>query len=126
MNNLQKGQIFWAKDYENHKHPIVFLKAEDDEKFLACILSKTNTNGNKPMLETHFLNKKEDGTNYSIKFKNSHLVHTKVLIKEYAWLKRLRPDGMLTEAGLDFIDANLENVVPQYLSIDIKTASEKK
>lgn len=123
---MEKGQIFLAKDYKNHKHPIVFLKAEDDEKFLACILSTKDTNGNKPMNEDHFLNKKEDGSNYSIRFRNSHLVHSKVFIKEYAWLKQLQPDGMLTESGLEFIENNLQDVVPEFLMIDIKSASELK
>lgn len=123
---LKKGQIFWAKDHVNHKHPIVFLKAEDNEKFLACILSKTDTNGNKAMLPDHFVNSKEDGNNYSIRFRNSHLVHAKVFIKEFEWLRRLEPDGMLTNKGIEFIEENLKDAIPEFLSISIKAASELK
>ena len=121
---MEKGQIFWARDHVNHKHPIVFLKAEDDEKFLACILSKTNTDGNKPMLPDHFLDTKEDGSDYSIKFKNSYLVHSKVFIKEFKMLRNLQPDGMLTSKGIEFIEENLKYVIPEFLSISIKAASE--
>ncbi|KUJ55631.1 hypothetical protein [Chryseobacterium aquaticum] len=123
---MEKGQIFWAKDHENHQHPIVFLKAEDEEKFLACILSTKDTNGNKPMSPDHFFDTKKDGSNYSIKFKTSHLIPSRVFIKEFAWLKSLNPDGMLTKSGIDFIDDNLNDAVPEFLSISIKADSELK
>lgn len=124
MLNLEKGQIFWAKDHENHKHPIVFLKAEDDEKFLACILSTKNINGNIPMCSDHFFDKKQDGSIYSIKFKTSHLIPSRVFVKEYAWLKSLDPSGRLTESGVNFIEDNIGDAVPKFLSINIKSELE--
>lgn len=126
MPNLEKGQIFWAEDYQNHKHPIVFLEAVDEEKFLACILSTKNTNGNKPMSPDHFLDKKDNGSNYSIRFKASHLIPSRVFIKEFAWLKSLTADGMLTESGIDFIEENVKDAVPEFLSINIKAERESK
>ena len=121
---MKKGQIFWTKNQVNHKHPIVFLKAEDDENFLECILSKTDTNGNNAMLPDHFVNTKEDGSYYSIKYRNSHLVHAKVFIKKIEWLRRLQPDGMLTNKGIEFIEENLKDIIPEFLFISIKAASE--
>ncbi|GEM_PF-1660034 len=126
MHNLEKGQIFWAKDHKNHKHPIVFLEAEDDEKFLACILSTKKINGNIPMSSDHFFDKKDNGSSYSIKFKTSYLVPSRVFVKEYSWLKSLDPDGRLTESGVNFVEDNIGDAVPEFLSINIKAERESK
>lgn len=119
-----KGQIFWAKDSKKHPHPIVFLKSENEETFVACILSTKNSNGNILLKTTHFEVFNEYGIEYNFKYKNSHLVHTKVFVKEVSWLNSIEPQGMLTKDGIQFIESHLDGLQPEYLPISIKALTK--
>lgn len=52
---MKKGDIFIARNRQNHPHPIVYWECiEENARFRACILSTTSTNGNVLMNPNHF------------------------------------------------------------------------
>jgi hypothetical protein len=99
---MTKGDIVWAKDTEQHVHPIVFLNIIDSYSFNACILSSKSTNGNLLMRPSHFCNNDQ----YDFRFKNTHLVITCTFIKMNNWIN---PNivGRLTDEGIEFVDSHI-------------------
>lgn len=103
LNIMEKGDIFWATNKNDHPHPIVFLEQIDRVRFKGCILSTKCTNGNILMSEEHFKTHEEGGDKYTVVFKNSHIVPNNTFIKMEFWLRSHEPVGRLTDQGIDFI-----------------------
>ena len=111
---LQKGDIIWADDTENHPHPIVFLEMIDEFKFKACILSTKPTGGNIQMDADHF----EKG--WSLGYKNSKLVVDFAFEKLNEWIKSPEVVGRLNAKGITFVESNINNLKTIHCNLSIK------
>jgi len=116
---MNKGDIFIATDKSKHPHPIVFLETLSEGKFKACILSTKGGHGNLKMSDTHFTKVDENRNEYTVTFKNSHLVPYRVFEKEELWLSTQEPKGRLTEEGIRFIEKYTSDINSEYHPIPI-------
>lgn len=117
---MEKGDIFWAKDCENHPHPIVFIEEIDGIRFKACILSSKPVNINVLMTAKHFCVYDNKGGKYSFQFGNTHLVLDQIFIKMRYWVYN-KVAGRLTTEGLQFIeDKILKELDPIFCAVSIK------
>jgi len=103
---MRKGEIFFGK---KTRHPIVFLKEENSEQFIGCILTKAKTKiyqNNIALTKDHFEKTDETGNDYQTQFINSHFVSLK-LIKKIDW-GPFRLSGKLSDSGIHFIETELK------------------
>jgi hypothetical protein len=116
---MEKGDILIATNKKEHPHPIVFLEASSEGKFNACILSSKDTKGNIIMSKNHFVEQDENGNDYTIKFKNSHLVPGRIFEKEKLWLNSTAPKGKLTAEGIEFVEKYTKETNPEFHPVPI-------
>jgi hypothetical protein len=105
-----KGEIFFGK---TTRHPIVFLREENSEQFIGCIITKAKTKtyqNNIPLISEHFEETDEKGNRFQTQFINSYLVSLQ-LIKKVDWGPFVLT-GKLTDKGVQFIEAHLKKNDP--------------
>jgi len=76
---MTKGEIFAGMQT---KHPIVFLREENSEQFIGCIITKAKTEtyqNNIALMREHFEENDEKGNKFQIQFINSHFVKLKLM-----------------------------------------------
>lgn len=117
---MEKGDILWAKDCENHPHPIVFIEEIDNVRFKSCILSSDGVSVNELMEPKHFCIYDNEGKKYSFQYANTHLVKDQIFIKMRYWVYN-KVAGRLTTEGLLFI----EDKIPKELDPILCTVSIK-
>lgn len=110
IENCKTGYIL--RGYLNHKnrgHYIIFIEKYDFPDFIGAMITSTDFGEkNKLMLESHFKNKFEDGTNCSVVYNNSHLVIAK--LHKYFTMGPFELCGILSESGIQFVNKNVENL----------------
>ena len=111
---MKIGEIFRAKNLEEHHHPIIFLGKLPEGKFKACIISTKDTDGNIKMEKSHFEEFDEGGLKYKYSYNNSHIVPYRVFEKETLWLESEIPQGKLTQKGIDFIEKYFKDIKTEY------------
>jgi hypothetical protein len=107
---MTKGEIYFGK---NTRHPIVFLKEENSEQFIGCIITKSKTEtyqNNIPMIREHFEETDEKGNKFQTQFINSYFVNLQ-LIKKDDW-GPFTLTGKLTEKGVLFIESHFKKDDP--------------
>ena len=105
-----KGEIYFGK---GTKHPIVFLREENFEQFIGCIItkSKTETYKNNILLKREYFEESDEkGKKFQTQFINSHFVRLQ-LIKKNDW-GPFTMTGKLTKNGVQYIEAHLKKGDP--------------
>lgn len=104
---MEKGDIYWAKDRENHPHPIVFLESIDDVRFKGCILSSRAINANLLIQPSYFMEESNMGIKFEFPSKQTYLVTSDVFIKMDYWIDDGKIIGRLTDDGISFVERNI-------------------
>jgi hypothetical protein len=111
---LKKGDIVWAKNREDHPHPIVYLEKIDSYHFKACILSSQSIGGNIKMCPGHFCTKNEEGQTCEVpeNANNQYLVIKFTFSKCVEWVEFINPKkvGHLTPSGIEFVEEHIPKV----------------
>lgn len=105
-----KGEIYFGK---GTVHPIVYLREENSEQFIGCIITKAKFDtyqNNIALKREHFEENDESGNKYKTQFINSHFVNLQ-LIKENEWGPFTISDK-LTDLGVYFIETHLKKDNP--------------
>ncbi len=114
-----KGQILWSDKNKNVKtkkggyippHYIVYLEPHDANHFMGAMITTSKAHGNIPMDSSHFVTP-DKANGYTVGFKNSYVVN-KRLLKLHQWAP-FKPVGMLSPAGIKFIDDNIGGTAPE-------------
>ena len=111
---MTKGEIFAGKHY---RHPIVFLREENSEQFIGCIITKAKSEtyqNNIALMRDHFEENDEKGNKFHVQFINSHFVKLQLIKKND--LGPFTLTGKLTEKGVLFIEAQLKKDQPIFWS----------
>ena len=98
---------------KNTFHPIVFLREENADQFIGCIITKSKTEtyqNNIAFLPDHFEKNDDNGDKFRTQFINSHFVKLN-LIKKKDWGPYIKT-GKLSPKGLQFIESHLKNADP--------------
>jgi len=111
IETLKKGDIMWATDKKNHRHPIIFLQKIDENSFEACIMSTKKVGRNIKMDSSFFEIAKK---------KESYLVTEYRFKKENTWVSVGRKCNRLTDKGIEFIEEQTKNAPCIYCPIEIK------
>ena len=111
IEKLKKGDIMWATDTGKHRHPIIFIKKIDKNKFEACIMSTKHVGKNIEMDASFFKKRKK---------KKSYLVTEYRFEKENVWLSFGRVVNSLTDDGIKFVESHMKNSPLIYCPVEIK------
>jgi len=107
---MLKGEIYIG---EKTKHPIIFLREENSEQFIGCIITKSKSKtyqNNIALTRDHFEETDKNGNKFQIQFINSHFVNLQ-LIKKNDW-GPFTQTGKLTEKGIQFLETHLKKDNP--------------
>lgn len=96
-------------------HPIIFIREDNEEQFIGCIITHSRKYPNNIAFRTgHFIKYNDEGTRYDVQFDNSYFVKLK-LIKRYSW-GSYNKVGQLTEEGVSHMKSHLEQIGPRLWS----------
>ena len=104
---MKKGDIIKGR---KTVHPIVFLKKENEDDFIGCIITHSNNTqypNNIGLTSEHFLDSDEKGHKYEVEYDNSFFVKLS-LIKKYDW-GPFEKKGQLTGSGIKHIEKYLKD-----------------
>jgi hypothetical protein len=105
-----KGEIYKGC---KTKHPIVFLKEENQDQFKGCILThatRKSYKDNISLSSKHFEELDNDGKKFESEYSNSYFVNV-LLIKKNEW-GPFTLTGKLTSDGIKFIETYLQDKKP--------------
>jgi len=103
-----KGDIL---EGERTRHPIIFLKEENSDQFIGCIITHSGRYENNIGLKmTHFKQTDGLGNEYKIQFENSYFINLKIIkINDWGPFIKVRE---LTREGVSFIENYLNDNRP--------------
>ena len=111
VEKLKKGDVMWGTKKDNTKHPIIFIKKLDENRFEACIMS-TKPVGDNVEMDSSFFEKE--------KKKKSYLVTEFRYEKEYEWVKFGEKVNCLTNKGIEFVEKQTKNTPCIYCPTTIR------
>lgn len=100
--DFRKGDIIGSS---KTNHPIVFLRLENDEQFIGCLITHSPTEkypDNIGLTKEHFIKSDENGSDYKVQFDDSYFVSNAIL-KEKDW-GPFYIKGKLTKEGVRHIE----------------------
>jgi hypothetical protein len=105
-----KGDILEAENrgLRQGLHYIIYIEGNSFKDFIGAMLTTSNINGNIPLEEQHFEKIDQNGNDYKIYYKDSHIVNVRLIKPEFDWGEYTKV-GQLSENGIEFIDKILED-----------------
>lgn len=103
--HFRKGDII---ESSKTNHPIVFLRLENDEQFIGCLIThspKEKYPDNIGLTKEHFIKNDENGSDYKVQYDDSYFVSNAIL-KENDW-GPFYLTGRLTKEGICHIEGYL-------------------
>ena len=105
-----KGDILEAENrgLKQGFHYIIYIEGNSFEDFIGAMLTTSDINGNIPLEEQHFERIDQNGNDYKIYYKESHIVKVRLIKPEFDWGEYTKV-GQLSKNGIEFIDEVLRH-----------------
>ncbi len=107
---MRKGEIIRGA---KTKHPIIFIKRENQDSFIGCMLTHGTDKkfkGNTLFSKEHFRDRDDNGNVYDLTYSKSFFVDQR-LIKEDEWGPFVKV-GELTYEGIKYLEKNISHKKP--------------